>query len=80
MRNFVQIKVLQFSANREGAKTEKVPATVSLFTQHLIHHLGANALRGKHITLKKQYLLTLPLPQTVVASSPDSLAGLLQRP
>ena len=41
-------------------------------TQHLIHHLGANALRGKHITLKKQFLLDLPLPW--------SLAGSLQRP
>jgi hypothetical protein len=36
-------------------------------TQHLIHHLGANALRGRHITLKKQYLLALPLPETLIA-------------
>jgi SAM-dependent methyltransferase len=31
-------------------------------TQHLIQHLGANALRGDHITLKKAFLQNLPLP------------------
>ncbi|MDB5324045.1 MAG: type modification enzyme [Phycisphaerales bacterium] len=31
-------------------------------TQHFISHLGANALRGRHITLKKSYLLNLQLP------------------
>jgi SAM-dependent methyltransferase len=49
-------------------------------TQHLIHHLGANALRGKHITLKKQFLQSLPLPQTFLTSVPPPLAGSLQRP
>ena len=34
------------------------PAT----TQTIKHHLGANALRGQHITLKKPFLQNLPLP------------------
>jgi hypothetical protein len=38
------------------------PAT----TQRLIHHLGANGLRGQHITLKKSYLQTLPLPPSTL--------------
>jgi hypothetical protein len=47
-------------------------------TRHLIHHLGANALRGKHITLKKQYLLNLPLPESFsnrLAESPPVITG-----
>ncbi len=31
-------------------------------TDHLISQLAANALRGRHITLKKSFLLDLPLP------------------
>jgi hypothetical protein len=61
-------------------RTDDIPALERLLdhllsaatTQHLIHHLGANALRGRHITLKKQFLLDLPLTQ--------SLAGSLGRP
>jgi hypothetical protein len=32
--------------------------------QHRLHHHGANPRRGRHITLKKQYLLNLPLPSS----------------
>jgi SAM-dependent methyltransferase len=31
-------------------------------TEHLIRQLGANGLRGRHITLKKEFLKALPLP------------------
>lgn len=31
-------------------------------TEHLVAHLAANALRGRHITLKKTYLLDVPIP------------------
>jgi hypothetical protein len=33
-------------------------------TDRLIHHLGANGLRGRHITVKKTFLRDLPLPST----------------
>jgi hypothetical protein len=36
------------------------PAT----TDRLIHHLGANGLRGRHITVKKSFLRDLPLPDS----------------
>ncbi|HYE21282.1 MAG TPA: N-6 DNA methylase [Tepidisphaeraceae bacterium] len=39
-------------------------------TEHLIATLAANALRGRHITLKKRFLLDLPIPASVVADSP----------
>jgi SAM-dependent methyltransferase len=42
------------------------PAT----TQHLILHLGANGLRGRHITVKKSFLRDLPLPSCEVTSDP----------
>jgi hypothetical protein len=31
-------------------------------TDHLVSTLAANALRGRHITLKKGFLLELPIP------------------
>jgi SAM-dependent methyltransferase len=30
-------------------------------TNHFVNHLGANALRGQHVTLKKTFLRTLPI-------------------
>src|SRR5258706_413408 len=35
------------------------PAT----TTHFVNHLGANALRGRHVTLKKSFLRNLPIDQ-----------------
>jgi len=33
-------------------------------TAHLIAHLGANGMRGRHITLKKSFLQDLPIPNS----------------